>query len=107
MFETLLSRGEHLAQVQAQRAVLRFLNGVDWLIRDPKMVVGQTPYEVVHQRGKLEVRRYHHAHTAVKPHYELPVLLIPPLMVKPFIFDLFPAAAWCDSSSTASSPCTW
>ena len=26
----------------------------------------------------------------MKPHYDLPVLLIPPLMVKPFIFDLFP-----------------
>lgn len=90
MFETILSRGEHLAQVQAQRAVLRFLNGVDWLIRDPKLVVGQTPYDVVYQHGKLEVRRYHHAHTDVKPHYDLPVLLIPPLMVKPFIFDLVP-----------------
>ena len=48
--------------MQAQRAVLRFLNGVDWLIRDPKLVVGRTPYEVVYQHGKLEVRRYHHAH---------------------------------------------
>jgi polyhydroxyalkanoate synthase len=90
MFETLLSRGEHLAQVQAQRAVLRFLNGVDWLIRDPKQVVGRTPYEVVYQRGKLEVRRYHHAHANITPRYDLPVLLIPPLMVKPFIFDLHP-----------------
>jgi polyhydroxyalkanoate synthase len=90
MFQTLLSRGEHLAQVQAQRAVLRFLNGVDWLIRDPKQVVGRTPYDVVYQRGKLELRRYHHAHADVPPRYDLPVLLIPPLMVKPFIFDLFP-----------------
>ena len=90
MFETLLARGEHVAQVQAQRALLRFLNGVDWLIRDPKQVVGRTPYEVVYQRGKLEVRRYHHAHAEVPAHYDLPVLLVPPLMVKPFIFDLFP-----------------
>ena len=90
MFETLLTRGEHVAQVQAQRALLRFLNGVDWLIRDPKQVVGRTPYEVVYQRGKLEVRRYHHAHADVPSRYDLPVLLVPPLMVKPFIFDLFP-----------------
>jgi polyhydroxyalkanoate synthase subunit PhaC len=90
MFETLLSRGEHLAQVQAQRAVLRFLNGVDWLIRDPKQVVGRTPYDVVFERGKLQVRRYRHAHTDIAPHYALPVLLVPPLMVKPFIFDLYP-----------------
>ena len=46
----------HLAQVQAQRAVLRFLNGVDWLIRDPKQVVGRTPYDIIFKRGKLEVR---------------------------------------------------
>jgi poly[(R)-3-hydroxyalkanoate] polymerase subunit PhaC len=90
MFQTLLSRGEHLAQVQAQRALLGFLNGVDWLIRDPKQVVGRTPYDVVYERRKLQVRRYHHAHADVKPHYDLPVLLVPPLMVKPFIFDLFP-----------------
>ncbi|MGH7292419.1 MAG: alpha/beta fold hydrolase, partial [Myxococcota bacterium] len=90
MFETLLARGEHLAEVQAQRALLRFLNGVDWLIRNPAQVVGRTPYEVVYQRGKLEVRRYHHAHAHIEPRHDLPVLLVPPLMVKPFIFDLLP-----------------
>jgi polyhydroxyalkanoate synthase len=90
MFETLLARGEHVAEVQAQRAILRFLNGVDWLIRDPTQVVGRTPYDVVYRRDKLEVRRYHHLHTRLKPHFDLPVLLVPPLMVKPFIFDLWP-----------------
>jgi polyhydroxyalkanoate synthase subunit PhaC len=90
MFETLLARGEHLAEVQAQRAVLRFLNGVDWLIRDPKQVVGRTPYECVYRHGKLEVRRYHHPHADVAPRHDLPVLLVPPLMVKPFVFDLYP-----------------
>jgi polyhydroxyalkanoate synthase len=90
MFETLLARGEHLAEVQAKRAVLRFLNGIDWLIRDPTQVVGRTPFEVVYQRDKLQVRRYHHAHTAIARQHDLPVLLVPPLMVKPFIFDLHP-----------------
>ncbi len=89
MFETLLARGEHLAEVQAQRALLRFLNGVDWLIRDPSHLVGRTPYDVVFQRGKLEVRRYRQAEGSA-PRHELPVLCIPPLMVKPFIFDLMP-----------------
>ena len=90
MFETLLQRGEHLAEVQAQRAVLRFLNGIDWLIRDPTQVVGRTPYDVVYRRGKLELRRYHHAHVRIPPRFDLPVLLVPPLMVKPFVFDLWP-----------------
>jgi polyhydroxyalkanoate synthase len=90
MFDTLLARGEHLAEVEAQRALLRFLNGVDWLIRDPSHIVGRTPYEVVFARGKLEVRRYHHADRTIQPRHAVPVLCIPPLMVKPFIFDLMP-----------------
>src|SRR4051812_27229222 len=55
VFENLLARGEHLARVEANRAVLRFLNGVEWLIRDPKTVIGRTPYDVVLKRDKLEV----------------------------------------------------
>jgi polyhydroxyalkanoate synthase len=88
MFENLLQRGEQLAKVEANRALLRFVNGVEWLVRDPKRVVGRTPYDVVYKRDKLEVRRYHAG--SVRPRYDLPVLLVPPLMVKPFIFDLFP-----------------
>ena len=77
MFETLLARGEHLAEVQAERALLRFLNGIDWLIRDPAQAIGRTPYDVVYRRDKLEVRRYHHAHADVPRRHDLPVLLIP------------------------------
>ncbi len=88
MFDNLLQRGEQLARVEANRALLRFVNGIDWLIRDPKAVVGRTPYDVVYKHQKLEVRRYHAG--SVPPRYALPVLLVPPLMVKPFIFDLFP-----------------
>jgi polyhydroxyalkanoate synthase len=88
MFEQLLQRGERLAKVEANRALLRFVNGIEWLVRDPKAVVGRTPYDVVFKRDKLEVRRYHLG--SVKPRYAVPVLLIPPLMVKPFIFDLVP-----------------
>jgi len=88
MFESLLARGEQLARVEANRAALRFVNGVEWLLRDPKRLVGRTPYEVVYQRAKLTVRRYYAG--SVHPRYALPVLLVPPLMVKPFIFDLYP-----------------
>lgn len=88
MFENLLARGEQLARVEANRALLRFVNGIEWLIRDPKTVVGRTPYDVVYKHNKLEVRHYHAG--SVPPRYAVPVLLIPPLMVKPFIFDLYP-----------------
>jgi len=88
MFDTLLARGEHLAEVQAQRALLRFLNGVDWLIRDPTQLVGRTAYDVVFTRDKLAVRRYRAIDIPAR--HALPLLCVPPLMVKPFIFDLFP-----------------
>jgi polyhydroxyalkanoate synthase len=88
MFENLLARGEQLARVEANRAALRFVNGLDWLVRDSKALVGRTPYDVVYQRDKLTVRRYHAG--SVHARYTLPVLLVPPLMVKPFIFDLYP-----------------
>lgn len=90
MFETLLRRGEHVARVQANRAILRFVNGIDWLIRDSKAVVGRTPYDVILKHGKLEVRRYRHPAAGVRPRFAIPILLVPPLMVKPFIFDLYP-----------------
>jgi polyhydroxyalkanoate synthase subunit PhaC len=88
VFENLLARGERLARVEANRVLLRFLNGFEWLIRDPKTVVGRTPYDVILKREKLEVRRYHLG--SVPPRYPVPVLLVPPLMVKPFVFDLYP-----------------
>lgn len=88
MFENLFARSEHAARVEANRALLRFVNGIDWLIRDPKAVVGRTPYDIIYQRDKLQVRRYHAG--SVRARYPVPVLLVPPLMVKPFIFDLYP-----------------
>lgn len=87
-FETLLQRSGQLARVQANRFALRFVNGIEWAIRDARDVVGRTPYDVVLRRDKLEVRRYHAGTT--RPQHALPVLLVPPLMVKPFIFDLYP-----------------
>ncbi len=90
MFESLLTRGEHLARVEAKRAMLRFRNGIEWLTRDPKTIVGRTPYDVIDQRGKLVVRRYRIGEGLLPPRYALPVLLVPPLMVKPFVFDLYP-----------------
>lgn len=86
MFESVLRRGERLARIEAHRAALRFINGIEWLVRDPMSVVGRTPYDVVYQRDKLQVRRY--GLDGVTPRHDVPVLLVPPLMVKPFIFDL-------------------
>jgi len=90
MFEAALSRAEHRAKIELNRAVLRFINGIGWLIGDPSSAVGRTPYDVIHRDGKMTVRRYRAPVTSRHRRYPLPVLMIPPLIVKPFIFDLYP-----------------
>ena len=77
------------AKLAAERARLRFINGFNLLIRDPQRSVGRTPFEIVYSKDKLSVRRYIDQKT--RPRFRTPVLLVPPLMVKPFIFDLYPA----------------
>ena len=85
---------------RAQRAADAFVNGLDWWMREPEQVVDRTPWRPILQRDKLTVRRY----TAAAGDEDwglgavldgptkqrVPVLLVPPLMVKPFIFDLVP-----------------
>ena len=90
---------------QSKRAVLRFVNGVDWVTRDPNRLLDQTPYEVVARREKMTLRRYlpldegamelgTEMITAARRTHGTPVLLIPPLMVKPFIYDLVPKRSY-------------
>ncbi|MCC6748456.1 MAG: alpha/beta fold hydrolase [Deltaproteobacteria bacterium] len=86
----------------ADRAVSRFVNGVDWWMRDPSQIVDRTPYTEVLHDLKLVVRRYLPLETTEewelgtetlrveRRRYRTPVLLIPPLMVRPLIFDLVP-----------------
>lgn len=86
----------------AVRAVTGFVNGLEWLQRDSIAVVDRMPFEVVAERGLVKLRHYR---SLVKDedfqlgqsvvHIEArrqryPVLLIPPLMVQPWIFDLTP-----------------
>jgi len=92
-------------ETRVNHAAFRFNNGLDWLMRDPHQVVGQTPYDVIYAQEKLSLRRYRMPGEELRgtdmalgterlelayPKYRLPVLMVPPLMVKPFIFDLWP-----------------
>jgi polyhydroxyalkanoate synthase len=81
---------------EARRALLRFVNGVEWMLRDPADEVGRTPYDEILRKGKLVVRRYRLGDAPARPRHAVPVLLIPPLMVKPFIFDLFPGRSMAE-----------
>ena len=84
----------------AIRAATGFVNWVEWLQREPTDVVDRTPFDVVFQADKLALRHYRPLnldddfqlgkdmlHVEAK-RLPVPVLLIPPLMVRPFIFDL-------------------
>ena len=86
----------------AVRAVTGFVNGLEWLQRESTAVVDRMPYEVVAERGLVKLRRYQTlvkdedfqlgqsvVHIAAR-RQRYPVLLIPPLMVQPWIFDLTP-----------------
>jgi len=92
-------------QKRMHHATFRFINGVDWVFRDPHQVLGQTPYDVIFKQDKLTLRRYRLPESELRgsdfelgteklilkyPKYPVPILMVPPLMVKPFIFDLWP-----------------
>lgn len=88
MLAGVLTHAERLARRELRHAAHWLANGVGWLVRDPAALVGRTPYRIIHRDGKVVIRRY--LGGPKRRRHAIPVLLIPPLMVKPFIFDLFP-----------------
>ena len=81
----------------ADKALTALVNGLDWSLRAPESVVDRTPWTAILQRDKLTLRSYHPpeaedwglgASADATPRLRVPVLLVPPLMIKPFIFDL-------------------
>ncbi len=92
---------------QLDRTLLGFINGLDWATRDPSQLVEQTPYEEVFRDDLLSLRHYpplekdedwelgtETLSTAGSRRHRVPVLLIPPLMVKPLIYDLSPTRSF-------------
>ncbi len=95
-----LRRARRSLLIGADRTLSTFVNGIDWFLRDPADVVDRTPYDVIHQDDKLQVRRYRpldrleswgigtEIEGALPDRVPVPVLLVPPLMVRPLIYDL-------------------
>lgn len=54
---------------------------------DPPPGLGATPLDLIFTRGKLELHRVRRSTPAT---FATPLLLIPPLMVRPYIYDLHP-----------------
>lgn len=99
----MLRRSRRALRVAADRQLLRFVNGLAYFTAGASRAeMGNAPKRLVHKAGKLEVHRIdpHAGHD----HFELtrifdeeplpdvatPVLLIPPLMARPYVYDLRP-----------------
>jgi polyhydroxyalkanoate synthase len=85
----------HAMQLRAARAQLRFVNGLSLLLTDEFQQVGPTPRKTVleHPRGTT----LHRYTRATPPTRKTPVLLVPPLMVRPYIYDLRRGASFAQT----------
>lgn len=86
--KTLLDDPRRRLAIRSARAQLRFLNGMSLLLTDEFGQVGPTPKKQVlaHPRGTTLHRYEPLAPEASRK--KTPVLLVPPLMVRPYIYDL-------------------
>lgn len=85
----------------ADRNVMRFVNGLVMFMDGSRPQMGNAPKDVVMTRGKLQVARLRprsdeeyeigtDTFEVRRGRFPVPVLLIPPLMVRPYVYDLRP-----------------
>lgn len=83
------------------RQVLRAINGTALVLDGSRPQMGNAPKDIIYTKGKLQVARLRAladeevelgTDTLVleRRHYRVPILLIPPLMVRPYVYDLRP-----------------
>lgn len=77
------------ARAEAYKAALRVDHGVRMLVNGGIHEFEPTPSDVLVDERHILLRRYHKPE-GVARRFEVPVLIIPPLMVKPDIYDLRP-----------------
>ena len=86
-----------------ERMALMAVNGLAYATEGlSRPQIGNVPKDVVFRRGKLELSRlrplppervelgHERLEIPLAPRHALPVLLVPPLMVRPFVYDLRP-----------------
>ncbi len=93
--QSFIESRRHALKVRTARAQLRFVNGLSLLLTDEFQKVAPTPKEKVleHPRGPT-LHRYVRSGPAAK---KTPVLLVPPLMVRPYIYDLRRGASFAQT----------
>ena len=73
-------------RTEVERTIQRSIKGLEYISTgDP--AVGQTPRDIIYQRGTLKLYRYRPQADEV---YRVPVLLVMSLVSKPYILDLVP-----------------
>ena len=95
MIGPFIENRRHALQLRAARAQLRFVNGLSLLLTDEFQKVAPTPSKKVleHPRGTT----LHRYERATPPRKKTPVLLVPPLMVRPYIYDLRKGASFAQT----------
>jgi polyhydroxyalkanoate synthase len=98
-----VKRTKKAAGRAVERAVLSFVNGLVYFVDGAaRPQIGNVPKDLVMKHGKLELHRVRplpaeeieigpdEIRVELVPRVRVPVVLIPPLMVRPYIYDLRP-----------------
>src|SRR5439155_24371358 len=93
-------KGARVVRHAADRTLRGFVNGLALVMDGSMTPIGDTSRTRILQRGKLEVWRYLPPHddahepdqdeSVATTRFPVPILLVPPLMVRPYIYDLRP-----------------
>lgn len=76
---------------RGRRTLARFVNGLSLLLDgSARAEMGNAPKEVIHKEWNLEVTHLLPEGDARGPRHATPVLFVPPLMVRPYVYDLRP-----------------
>jgi polyhydroxyalkanoate synthase len=76
-----------------KKAFLEYLSGVEKILFNHKLVVGQTPSEIIFEMEKVKVIHYKPVKRRVS---RVPLLVITPILSKPYILDLYPGFSFIE-----------
>lgn len=76
-----------------KKAFLEYLSGVEKILFNHKLIVGQTPSEIIFEMEKVKVIHYKPVKRRVSG---VPLLVITPILSKPYILDLYPGFSFVE-----------
>ncbi len=86
------SRISGQVQTLIERTIQRNIKGLEY-IASPAPAVGQTPKEIIHNRGTLNLYHYHPMADEI---YRVPILMVMATTNKSYIFDLAPGQSFVE-----------